>query len=113
MDESTLRRWARQSLQNGTLPSHPPDRLWGGHGNGEACALCRARIPPEETAFELEFIGDTGVKANHSLHVRCFAAWELEREDVPVAAAEPLPAAHDVGTIAHRELDIGRKEGQP
>ena len=111
MDESTLRRWAREALQSGSLPVRRPDRLWGGPGTGEVCALCREPVPREETAFELEFTRDSGATINRSLHFRCFAAWEFEREIAP-PDGEPLPGARDVGTIAHRELDPGRKDGQ-
>ena len=112
MDESTLRQWARQALQSGILPTCRPDRLWGGPGRGEVCALCRERVSAEETAFELEFIGPAGALVNRSLHFRCFAAWEHERESVAAGKVAPLPDAPEAGTITHRELDFRRKNGQ-
>jgi hypothetical protein len=69
-------------------------------------------VPREETAFELEYVSDTGATVNRSLHFRCFAAWESERE-MALPGGEPLPGGPEVGTMAHRELDAGRKDGQP
>ena len=111
MDESTLRRRAREALQSGSLPARRPQRLWGGPGTGEVCALCREPVSREETAFELEYVTATGATVNPSLHFRCFAAWEFERE-IALPEREPLPGARDGGTIAHRELGVGRKDGQ-
>jgi hypothetical protein len=112
MDEITLRQRARQALESGMLPARRPDRLWGGPGHGEVCILCRERVSREDTAFDLEFIGPTGVLVNRSLHFRCFAAWEHERESVAAGEeAGPLPDAPEGGTIPHRELDVRRKNG--
>jgi hypothetical protein len=88
--------------------------------------------------FDLEFAGD-GARpgpVNHELHMRCFAAWEFERERVigSPAAGEPstaatdpsgtmgfpsdpgvdgsgLPSAQNHGTIVNRERDITCKRG--
>ncbi len=84
MDESTLRQQACEALQTGKLPHRRPERMWGGPGTGAACTICGKPLQPEEMGFELEFAFDgehTGV-VNHQVHVRCFAAWEFERDDV-------------------------------
>jgi hypothetical protein len=135
VDESTLREKARSALKSGKLPYGRAERMWGGPGSGDNCAVCGDSVTREEMGFELEFAGD-GERpgpVNHELHMRCFAAWEFERESVTAksgspAADEPstpatelsgpmgfpsgpgmagsgLPSAQNHGTIANRERD--------
>jgi hypothetical protein len=54
--------------------------------------------------FDIEFAEDAAeanVKRNYHLHVRCFAAWELERE----SPAQSLSAPNGAGRIRDRERD--------
>lgn len=87
-DEDTLRTRARDAMQSGHLPRRRPERLWGGPGNGRDCAVCGHTLVPEDLAFDLEFAGaaGNGATVNHHLHVRCFAAWEFERDNNSMAA---------------------------
>jgi hypothetical protein len=104
MDESTLRQRAREAILMGRLPNRPPDRMWGGPGNCAACAICGESLARADVCFDLEFADDptvAKVKQNYHLHVRCFAAWELERE----STARPLSARNGAGTIRDRERD--------
>jgi hypothetical protein len=39
-NKSALREPARRALHDGKLPSRLPDRMWGGPGAGEVCAVC-------------------------------------------------------------------------
>jgi hypothetical protein len=108
MDESTLRLKAREAMDTGRLSSRRPTRMWGGPGNGASCAVCGQRLGREDMEFELEFAGDdmNTRQTNHHVHIRCFAAWELEREEVlNGASGNLLSAAVDQGTIAARERD--------
>jgi hypothetical protein len=84
-DEAALRRRVRDVMHAGTLPSRPPDGTWGGHGVGAACAVCMKSIGEEELEFEIEFgrNGGSPNRSTHHLHVRCFEAWELERDQEP------------------------------
>src|SRR5688572_29098360 len=82
MEETTLRQMARDALRNGKLPSRPPERMWGGPGSSACCAVCGLLVTPEELGFEFEFArtADGGPSGNFHAHIRCFAAWELERD---------------------------------
>lgn len=80
-DESRLREQARTAIQNGKLPSRPPDRTWGGPGVGAMCAVCEKPVTTDQLEFEIQFVRDgssPGLDKYH-VHVRCFAAWEFER----------------------------------
>lgn len=140
MDESTLREKARSALKSGKLPNRRAERMWGGPGSGGDCAVCGQCVTREEMGFDLEFAGD-GARpgpVNHELHMRCFAAWEFERESVIAksgssSAGEPSTAATDRsgtgfpsdpgvdgsglqsaqnhGTIVNRERNITSKRG--
>jgi hypothetical protein len=80
-DEPLLRAKAREVVRTGKLPSRRPDRIWGGPGAGELCAICGEPISRDQLEFEILFARD-GVDLRPDrfhTHVRCFAAWELER----------------------------------
>ena len=86
-DESTLREKAREVIQAGKLPDRRPDRTRGGLGAGSDCIICNATLKPHEIEFEIEFVGN-GNKAGldkYHVHLRCFAAWELERDNLDLA----------------------------
>jgi len=77
-DEPRLREQARAAIQNGKLPSHTPDRTWGGPGVG---AVCEKPVTKEEMEFEIQFArnGDNPGLDKYHVHIRCYAAWEFER----------------------------------
>ena len=101
MDENTRREKARKAIHARRIPNRPPDRMWGGPGSGAACVVCDQTLGEGEVGFEVEFAPtDAKPRQNYHLHVRCFAAWELERE-----SDYPLPAANGAGTISDRERD--------
>ena len=78
LDEPVLRAKARALIQNGTLPSRPPDRKWGDRGNGARCVLCELPVTPEELKFEIHFDGPgSGLDMFH-VHAPCFEALEFE-----------------------------------
>jgi hypothetical protein len=80
-DEKTLREQARAAIRDGKLPTRRADRTWGSQGVGAPCAVCRLPIAKNEKELEIELAHDggrPGIDKFH-LHVRCFAAWELER----------------------------------
>ena len=78
-NEQRIRALARSVLQAGGIPRHA-------FTNAErvidfACAICGERIRPDQVEYEVQFAHDgvtPGVDLFH-LHLRCFAAWELER----------------------------------
>ena len=80
-DESALRQQARAAIQAGRMPSHRPDRTWGGPGVGARCVICETPMGREELEFEVQFAhdGDNPGLDKFHLHLQCFAAWEFER----------------------------------
>ena len=99
-DESPLREKAREVIQAGKLPDRRPDRTWGRLGAGADCIICNATLKPDEIEFEIEFVGN-GNKAGldkYHVHLRCFAAWELERDNLDLARG---------GGFLHRSEVIG------
>ena len=82
MDEHTLREKARSVLQHGKLPNRRPDRTWGGPGVGAVCAICALPVARDQMEFEIQFARDGGSPGldKYHVHIRCFAAWELERK---------------------------------
>jgi hypothetical protein len=80
-DEKILREKARAVVEEGKLPSRPPDRTWGGPGVGATCSVCGLPVKRDEMEFEIEFArdGDNPGLDKFHVHIRCFAAWEFER----------------------------------
>jgi hypothetical protein len=74
-DEARLRERARAAIQNGKIPSRQPDRTWGGRGVGAACAVCDLPIPKDT----IQFAHNEAPYGLDKFRVRCFAAWEFER----------------------------------
>ena len=87
-DEARLREQAHAVVQNGKLPSHRPDRTWGGR---RPCAVCERPVSKDEMEFEIEFEhnGSTPGLDKFHVHIRCFAAWEFERNKFPATIAAP------------------------
>jgi hypothetical protein len=81
--EIILRERARTAIRAGKLPDCLPHRTWAGKGAGAVCAVCGAEVRAEEIEYELEFPRletPAGGVGNYRFHVRCFDAWELERQ---------------------------------
>ena len=133
IDERTLRKNAREAIQTGRLPNRQPTQMWGGNGFGASCAVCDNVVKPDEVGYEVEFAqaGDSAASEAYHIHVRCYAAWELERHTLtgqtaesagPSAGADsnsslhmdghagPLPAGPNGRTIAHRERHSRERE---
>jgi hypothetical protein len=81
-DEARLREQAREVIQTGKLPARAPDRTWGGPGVGAACSVCTRPVTKDELEFEIQFArdGDNPGLDKFHVHIRCFAAWEFERQ---------------------------------
>jgi hypothetical protein len=82
MNEQTLRAKARAAIANGKLPSGRPDRAWGGAGVGTPCAICGLPVDADQIELRLAFAYDGSPPGLDTFyfHVRCFAAWEFERQ---------------------------------
>ena len=106
--ESTLRHRVREAIRAGKLPNRRPERTWGGRGDGAPCAICDELVQQDEVEFELDFgrseddpgLGNDGMGL--LVHLRCFQAWELERQNFdasvgPIPASEPTRLAASAG----------------
>jgi len=88
-DEARLREQAREAVQNGKLPARAPDRTWGGPGVGAACSVCDLQVTKDQLEFEIQFqheVAPFGLDKFH-VHIRCFAAWEFERNKPPQSSS--------------------------
>jgi hypothetical protein len=77
-DEHVLREKACAVIRAGKLPSRAPDSTWGGPGVGAPCSICDLPVEADQMELEIQFAHDGGLDKYH-VHIRCFAAWELER----------------------------------
>jgi hypothetical protein len=82
MDELVLREKAREVIRAGVIPSRHPERTWGGPGVGAHCTICRVPVQRDELEIELEFVrqNEASDPDRYHVHIRCFAAWDVERE---------------------------------
>jgi hypothetical protein len=83
--EARLREQARAVVKNSKLLARAPDQTWGGPGGGLECAVCQRPVTTNEMEFEIQFAhdGDSPGIDKYHVHVRCFAAWEFERDKPP------------------------------
>jgi hypothetical protein len=107
IDETTLRRKAREAVQSGKLPNRRPTHLWGGNGHGTPCSICGVPVQRDEIGYELEFAADNhdADGQEYYVHMSCFRAWDLERAvDRPASVSERLlQETREDGTIWDRE----------
>jgi hypothetical protein len=80
-NEESVRELAREALRTGKLPRRAPDRTWGGNGVDAPCTICEKPVTREQVEYEIQFAHDGATPGldKYSLHIRCFAAWEMER----------------------------------
>jgi hypothetical protein len=74
--DAELRPIATERIAEGRLPSAPPERIWGGRGAGEICALCDKPILADEVEYELEAYAN-GAKQAFRFHILCQSVWQL------------------------------------
>jgi hypothetical protein len=67
------------------MVAHPNGR--GGPGVGAECSVCGRPVTKNELEFEIQFArdGDNPGLDKFHVHIRCFAAWEFERNKSPRA----------------------------
>jgi hypothetical protein len=70
------------SFRTVSFRAAPPDRTWGGPGVGAVCVICDLPVRPTEMEFEIQFQrnGENPGLDKYHVHIRCFAAWEFERQ---------------------------------
>ncbi len=82
-DERMLRDKVRVAIRAGSLPSRRPDRTLSGPGIGEICTACGESIKLDQLELEIQFRHDgASTVQSYHVHLRCFAAWELERTKI-------------------------------
>ena len=102
-EESVLHVRAREAMKTGRLPDHRPERVWGGLGSGEPCAVCGEAVDKNDVELELQFASDPVAAAtSYHVHAKCFGAWEVERRSRD-SNGHSLPRADDGGIISGRE----------
>jgi hypothetical protein len=83
-DEPILRGQVREAIKTGRIPARSADRTYGGPGVGALCSVCNLPVRNSAMEMQIEFGREAeaaGIEKYHA-HVRCFAAWELERGSV-------------------------------
>lgn len=76
--ESSLNELAREAICAGRVPLRAPDRMFGGDGGGESCAVCECPVQGNSACLELEFRNAGGAVEARHFHVSCYAAWVSE-----------------------------------
>jgi len=105
-DARSLPEKAREAMQSGAMPARAPDRMWGGRGDGCHCTVCGLPVKRDEAEIEMEFNrdGDDPGRDNFHVHVRCFAAWEFELDQMRLAT----PASR-TGGPPESDTTVGRR----
>jgi hypothetical protein len=105
-EENTLRLRAREAMKAGSLPRQRPQGIWGGPGTGAGCGVCGKPVGRDELEFELQFASDADRgAASYHVHVRCFAAWEFERQNGGASNGDSLPRENGNGIMSGRERE--------
>jgi hypothetical protein len=81
-------RWWRRrvgsirAVRDGTIPNRQPDGSWARPGGDASCSVCGLPITIVQMEFVLRFDrdGDKSEADEFHIHIRCFAAWELEQK---------------------------------
>jgi hypothetical protein len=113
-DEKVLRAKAREAVRSGKLPSRRPDRTGGGPEVGATCTVCGEAITKDQLEFKVQFADDgsnPGLDKFH-IHVRCFAAWVLERPHHRSPFRLSRARATKRSSSA-RSIGLGRKANAP
>jgi hypothetical protein len=97
-NEREIRELAPQALRANKLPGRDPDRTWGGRGVGAPCTICGEPVAPDQVEYARQFAHDAPGLDKYSLHIRCFAAWEMERTQPPALHST---SGHWLGLAGH------------
>jgi hypothetical protein len=108
LSDRVLAVLARAAIFKGRIPGTAPMRMWGGAGNGSACAVCSRAVRPDHSGMELQF--EEAGRSSSFLHARCYNAWREECERLAgtpgteTGTASHTPTAGE-GIISGREHD--------
>jgi hypothetical protein len=76
MDRASLRDVIRRKLDDGTLPTETPDKVYTGYGSGATCDACGDSILSAQAQYELSYPDDRRI---FRLHFGCAGLWEALR----------------------------------
>jgi hypothetical protein len=76
MDLANLRGVIRRKLDDGALPTKPPNKMYAGHGSGATCDACGDPIQPAQVEYELNYPDEHRA---FRLHLSCAGLWEAVR----------------------------------
>ena len=65
-------------IRTGSIRHDPPEKTWGGMGNGRRCDACRRPIGSADLEIEADFDSATTTLRFHSA---CFTAWQRAAEE--------------------------------
>jgi hypothetical protein len=87
-EQTGLRAKAREAILAGRLPRRRPAKTWGGPGAGLRCTICGSPVGHDEVELEIDFGRDGAGHIEHHVHVPCFAAWEVELQQLERARSK-------------------------
>jgi hypothetical protein len=76
MDRPSLRDVILRKLDDGALPTKPPNKMYAGHGSGATCDACGEAIQPAQVEYELNYPDE---HRTLRLHLHCAGLWEAVR----------------------------------
>jgi hypothetical protein len=76
MDRPSVLGLIRQKLDDGTLPTKAPLKIYAGYGSGEACDGCGDTIFRAQAEYELSYPDKRRI---FRLHFGCASLWEALR----------------------------------
>ena len=76
MDRPTVRGVIRRKLDDGTLPTQVPPKIYTGYGSGETCDGCGDTIYRAQAEYEFNYPDERRV---YRLHFGCASLWEALR----------------------------------
>ena|SRR5215472_5406412 len=82
--DEPLSKLTRAAIRAGRIPTSAGDHTRRSQGRGTCCVICGEPISPQQTDIAIEFAHDgmaPSVEIAH-LHIKCCAAWDVERIDV-------------------------------
>jgi hypothetical protein len=76
MDRPSVLELIRQKLDDGTLPTKAPPKIYAGYGSGEPCDACGNTIFRAQAEYELSYPDDRRI---FRMHFGCASLWETLR----------------------------------
>jgi hypothetical protein len=78
MDCADLRDVIRRKLDDGTLPTKAPNKIYSGYGSGATCSAYGGTIYRAQAEYELTY---PDLQRAFRLHPGCAGLWEARRRE--------------------------------